>query len=373
MRRLFLPLPTGSSKSQSHQSLRDFLIAHIESSPGNPISADFAETMIRQGSIWFGNERVKDPSINIAALYDPRERELAISKRQSGHAGRAAKAAKPKTHPKIDGEVDLHEMRYGPWLQVFYPEKPITEYTLNPGHIKFEDADFLIVYKEAMLNTCQSVFSDTNCLTWGVQKYLNEKGNAESYQVNTINRLDYATRGLVFYAKHKPAEVALHRMFMNRHIHKRYLVVTPIFNFPKPQDIEAKTPSEGRVRVSNTGSFNLKIQDTLEWQGKIQQSSTLIHWMGEDRGRFVWIALPQTGRTHQIRKHFARYLVPIQGDPVYGPELYGSHDDLMLACISYRFRHPMTGQSLRVEFLPQDMNLECSADRNNRRVSRGSH
>ena len=343
-------------------------MSQIESQPGQAITADHAETLIRQGSVWFGNVRIKNPETNVQTLFNPVEKDQAIQKRRSGHAGRAAKKAaatphdKPAASPPSD-DPDLQDMRYGPWLQVFYPEKPITEYSLNSSHIKYEDQDLLIVYKEAMINTCQSVFSDSNCLTWGVQKYLDGQAKpGEGYHVNTINRLDYATRGLVFYAKHKTAEVALHKMFMNRHIHKRYLVLTPDFTLPSASDLAQRTPPDGIIRggADSRGGFSLKINDSLDWNGKFQKSCTLIRLVGRNAatGQMVWIALPQTGRTHQIRKHFARYLVPIQGDPVYGPELYLPDDDLMLACISYRFRHPISGKTMRVKYLPTDMGLE---------------
>ena len=81
--------------------------------------------------------------------------------------------------------------------------------------------------------------------------------------------------------------------------------------------------AEIEVRVAGTGSgsgFKLKIKDSLEWQGKAQSASTIICLLGEHAGRLWWAVLPQTGRTHQIRKHFAH------GDRVHHAEFDYTND-----------------------------------------------
>ena len=306
-----------------------------------PISeiGERVKAAIRQGSVWLGHHRVKQPDLNLKEL-----RLLAIELQDDA----------VRRNPEKIREI-----------QVFWPEKPIAEYSMDPAQVIWEDAHLLIVYKPAGVNTCQSVFSDTNCLTWGVQKLLDARCGFTSdpddteaelpgrYIVRTINRLDYATRGLVFYAKHKNAEKALHRMFMDRRVHKRYLVATPALTAAAAQSYQP--------------GLSLVINDPVEWQGKVQNAVTLVRLLARSPERWWWAALPQTGRTHQIRKHFAAHLIPIEGDLAYGgPAL--DHDDpegepatgstdpdsLMLACVAYRFRHPITGERLQVQHLPPE-------------------
>ena len=76
-----------------------------------------------------------------------------------------------------------------------------------------------------------------------------------------------------------------------------------------------------------------------------------------------------TGRTHQIRVHFAHRGHPLIGDPVYGGRLAlpkGATEPLIdalrgfkrqaLHAASLEFEHPMGGESVRVEApLPDDM------------------
>ena len=207
------------------------------------------------------------------------------------------------------------------------PEFPILEYTLDINNIKYEDDDFIIVYKEAGLNTCQTPLSDIDCLTHGVQKYIIDK--KIDYSVSTINRLDKPTKGLVFYAKNKKTEITLHEMFKARKIKKLYLCLTPQFKLEKESYI---------------------IKDQLEWKGKLSEAITYIKFLKDINRKYYFIVYPLTGRTHQIRKHFQKYLIPIYGDALYGD--YSREDEMELICISYCFKHPYRGKRLNIEFIP---------------------
>jgi 23S rRNA pseudouridine1911/1915/1917 synthase len=74
---------------------------------------------------------------------------------------------------------------------------------------------------------------------------------------------------------------------------------------------------------------------------------------------------PQTGRTHQIRVHFAALGHPVVGDAVYGrPSPLLSRQ--FLHAFRLAFRHPRTGERLQLEApLPEDLReaLGCAAAR----------
>lgn len=211
-------------------------------------------------------------------------------------------------------------------ITVYYPEKPIIEYTLNENNIIYEDQYFIIAYKEPGLNTCQTPMSDLDCMTHGILKYYRSKNI--KYEPSAINRLDNPAQGLLFFAKDKSMESALHNLFKHRKIRKLYTAVTQKFELKKNQFL---------------------IEDTLEWKGKIQEAITYIKFIKEENGFFYFAVYLLTGRTHQIRKHFANYLVPIWGDCLYGK--YKSTDELKLFCYYYKFTHPVTGEVKEVEFL----------------------
>lgn len=210
-------------------------------------------------------------------------------------------------------------------FEVFWPDLPVEEFSLDPARVFWEDEHLLVVDKPAGVNTGPSPFSDIDCLTWGVQKHL-----GPAFPINAVHRLDRDTQGLIFFAKHKDAELALHRMFRERQVRKVYRAVTPFFVPPggPPQAV-------------------YRWRDTLDFRGKVQTAATTVLRSGTDpQGRFVWTVLPHTGRPHQIRRHFSRYLVPLWGDRAYAPGLYGPESELGLACVAYRCRHPVTGERL---------------------------
>jgi tRNA pseudouridine32 synthase/23S rRNA pseudouridine746 synthase len=211
-------------------------------------------------------------------------------------------------------------------LEVFYPELPMTQFVLEPASIVFEDEHLIAVDKPAGVNTSPSPFCDQDCLTWGVQNYL-----ASGFAVHAVHRLDRDTRGLVLVPKHKEAEKGLHTLFRERRIKKVYRALTPKWG-----------PSPDRpLRVV------YRIRDELDWRGKAQKCATTVLWEGKTADLWSWLVLPHTGRTHQIRKHFARYLVPLDGDVVYSPT--PGNNSLGLCCIQLRFLHPMTGNLLELK------------------------
>ncbi len=242
-----------------------------------------AKRTIIQGSVWFENKRLKNPS--------------QIIKEES--------------------------------LVVFFPEFPIEEFALDKNDIIYEDDYLTVINKRPGVNSNQSPFSDIDSLPYGVQKYYDEK--KIDYKVNVINRLDKPTSGLVFFAKNKEIEIFLHKLFKERNIRKLYLAVTPKFDLTK------------------TTYF---IKDEVEWRGKEKEAVTYIKFLKENDGKFYFIVYPLTGRTHQIRKHFLKYLTPIIGDALYGE--YSKSDRLELLCFYYKFKHPATGKTLEIEYLPKE-------------------
>lgn len=215
----------------------------------------------------------------------------------------------------------------GTEFEVFWPDLSVEEFTLDPGRVVWQDEHLLVVDKPAGVNSAPSPFSDIDCLTWGVQKYL-----ASGFAIHAVHRLDRDTQGLIFFAKHKQAELALHQMFRDRAVRKVYQAVTPAF-----------------VLSGSAPGPVYRWSDTLDYRGKVQTASTTALRSGtDDRGRFLWTVLPHTGRPHQIRRHFARYLVPLWGDQAYAPGLYAREEELGLSCVAYRFRHPLTGQKLNL-------------------------
>jgi 23S rRNA-/tRNA-specific pseudouridylate synthase len=170
-------------------------------------------------------------------------------------------------------------------------------------------------------------YSDSDNLLHGVQKYYDGKGIR--YRAAPINRLDLPAQGLVFFAKNKKSEVAMHRQFQERKVRKRYLAATAIFPGVQPAYI---------------------IRSSLEWQGSSHSALTYVRFCRQSAGRYFFLVFPQTGRTHQIRRHFQEQVAPLAGDVRYGQCAPGA--ELWLLCFQYAFRHPASGKKTTVGFLP---------------------
>ncbi len=273
MDRYFIRLKKGES-----MSLGAALQKHLRA------SAEEAERLLRQGSVWDGERKVR--------LRDGR---MAIS---------------------------------GQLLRVDRPKFAVHEYELRPEDIKYEDRDLLIVYKRGGVPVQPTPYSDIDNLLHGVQKYYDRL--PIPYRAAPVNRLDLPAQGLVFFAKNKKSEIALHRQFQERQIRKRYLAATEVFAGVRPSYI---------------------IRSALEWQGSSKLALTYVRFCRESAGRYFFLVFPQSGRTHQIRRHFQEQVAPLAGDVRYGHGQAGA--DLWLLCFHYSFRHPATGKKISVRFLPE--------------------
>ena len=209
-------------------------------------------------------------------------------------------------------------------LKINKPLHPDYPYELPEEFVIYEDDVLLVVYKEAGLASHPTPYSQVECLAYGAREYVRRREKNETITVSVINRLDRPTRGLLLLSRGKKAEASLHALFREKKVSKTYLAVTPALEVPP---------------------LSLRITDTLEWNGKEKPAETRLRYHGRCGEKDVFFVFPRTGRTHQIRKHFARYLAPLWGDSRYGSPYKGP---LGLICFSYSFVHPLTGEKMRI-------------------------
>ncbi|HNX96151.1 MAG TPA: pseudouridine synthase [Candidatus Aminicenantes bacterium] len=208
-------------------------------------------------------------------------------------------------------------------FKVFVPPFPVRPCRISPASIRYQDDLLLAVIKEAGVPVQPTPYSDLDCLAAGVNVYLRDTD--QGGPAHLINRLDRPAMGLVLFARDRAGARSLSSLFHGRQMEKTYLVLTA--PFPGVQ-----------------GEYSLDAE--IEWRGQSRGARTRVRFLGERRGRFAFLAWPETGRTHQIREHFRQFLTPIDGD--IGP----ASTRIMLACVAYRFDHPRGHQPVVISYLP---------------------
>ncbi len=165
-----------------------------------------------------------------------------------------------------------------------------------------------------------------------------------------VHRLDKDTSGVIVFAKDQKTADAMKLLFQSREIKKTYaaLVVgvinndTGIINLPIGRS--KKTPLR-RVAVG-------------EQRGKIREAVTEYEVKKRYKGFTFVAAMPKTGRTHQIRSHFAAIGHPIACDKLYAGKRFlcpGGIERQFLHAQSIEFTRP-NGSRLRLEAdMPDDL------------------
>lgn len=242
---------------------------------------------------------------------------------------------------KVNGRVPRkmgHALEPGDVVVVEFPsveseEGPAPEDL--PLHVVFEDEDFLVVDKPSGLavhpGPGHSSGTLVNALLARVGS-LSTIGGAE--RPGIVHRLDKETSGLLLVAKNDLAHEALARQLRERTMEKVYLALLRGRLEPRHGVIEAPIARDPDNR-----------QRMAIVPGGRQASTGYRVLAYLDRHTLVE-ARPHTGRTHQIRVHFASLGHPIAGDATYGREQASPVPRLFLHARQLRLRHPRTGQPL---------------------------
>ena len=129
-------------------------------------------------------------------------------------------------------------------------------------------------------------------------------------EANLVNRIDAETSGLVLVSKNGYADYILKDMFAKKEFIKKYKAL--VKNELKEEILIEKpiAPSNGLIKLKMQTSKNGKASSTL-----IKPIS-----YNKNTNQTLVVAIPYTGRQHQIRVHLDSINHTILGDPIYGLE-----------------------------------------------------
>ncbi len=183
-----------------------------------------------------------------------------------------------------------------------------------PLAIAFENEDVVVPAKPADMPTHPSHDHYTDTVANALAHRYAEAGVPFTFR--PVNRLDRNTSGLVLVARNQPAAARLCRSMHDGLIHKTYAAI--LCGVPEPPCGEIHAPL---CRTAESIIVR-RVCEPGEGDDALTRYKTLA--VSDDGGYALVLASPVTGRTHQLRVHFAHIGHPILGDDLYGdPTAHG--------------------------------------------------
>jgi len=194
-----------------------------------------------------------------------------------------------------------------------------------PLSIVFEDSNLIVVDKPAGMVVHPAPGHESGTLVNAILHHCPQlEGVGGERRPGIVHRLDKETSGLLVVAKNDRTHRFLQEQFQARTVYKEYLalvegkldpargrIVAPIGRHPvhrQRQAVLSPDPQTGASRGRNA---------VTEYE-TIAVYSAPVH-SGVNRANFTLVrVILHTGRTHQIRVHFAWRKHPVVGDTLYG-------------------------------------------------------
>jgi 23S rRNA pseudouridine1911/1915/1917 synthase len=176
-----------------------------------------------------------------------------------------------------------------------------------PLDIIYEDDDILVIDKPAGLTVHPAPGNWEHTLVNALLAYCPDLvGIGGKLRPGIVHRLDKNTSGIMVVAKNDAAQHSLSNQMKERQVTKVYIALVVGNLSPKQGSIDAQIGRDPKnrkkmavVMVGRQARTDYKVIDYLQ-------------------GHTYLEAKPETGRTHQIRVHFAAIGHPLLGDTIYG-------------------------------------------------------
>jgi 23S rRNA pseudouridine1911/1915/1917 synthase len=217
-----------------------------------------------------------------------------------------------------------------------------------PLDILFENDDLLVVNKPAGMVVHPAAGHFAGTLVNAVLAHAPDlAGVGDEQRPGIVHRLDKDTSGLIVVAKNSAAHRDLQRQFKERSVEKMYQAL-----------LDGHPPSPtGRIEAAIGRDPRNRKRMAIVPESQGRPAVTEFRTRAEYAAHTLVEAHPLTGRTHQLRLHFAYLRCPIVGDTIYGrrmPSLPLGRQFLHAARLSF----DLPGSGRRMSFvapLPSDL------------------
>jgi tRNA pseudouridine65 synthase len=222
----------------------------------------------------------------------------------------------------------------------------VREQTLRALDVLFQDEHYVVVNKPSGLIVHRN--RHVKCDEAALQVVRDQLGGSFVYPVH---RLDRGTSGTLVLALSSEAASRLCESFRENQVHKTYVAV-----------VRGYLEEEGCIDYELA---NLEGQEKRPAVTRFRSLSTVELPLAVGRynsARYSLVEVrPETGRYHQIRRHFHHIFHPVIGDATHGDgrhnrlfrEQFGIHR-LLLMAVGLTFRHPYTGVNVSIGMAPEE-------------------
>jgi tRNA pseudouridine65 synthase len=205
--------------------------------------------------------------------------------------------------------------------------------------ILFEDEQYVIINKPHNLLVHRTSISEEK-EEFALQILRDQLG----CWVSPCHRIDRKTSGILVFAKSKDADSKMGKLFHENKVKKQYLALVRGF---LPENGTCDRPLENEKGKIQEAITHFKCLQKVELEIEVSRYPTSRYSLAE--------ISPETGRMHQIRRHFAQMRHYLIGDKTHGEckqnkmfETRFGLKTMLLHASEMEFSHPFTHKKIRI-------------------------
>ncbi|WP_294239108.1 pseudouridine synthase [uncultured Chryseobacterium sp.] len=205
--------------------------------------------------------------------------------------------------------------------------------------ILYRDEYLVAINKPSGMLVHKSFYAGT-ADTYAVQELKKQIGQ----KVHPVHRLDRKTSGVLLFTLDKETLRTMSDQFATREVEKKYIAI--LRGWAKEEEtIDYDLVNENEVK-----------QNAVTYYRRLQTSEIDLPFLKHQTSRYCLVeAIPETGRFHQLRKHFKHILHPILGCRKHGCNKQNklllqtfNMTRMPLHALQLTFTHPVSDERITV-------------------------